>query len=106
MEVVDQALIMAKVLHAVAKLRRSTEEGWLQGLVTRIAGLRAQLGGSARERAEIVREATSASRSGLTDLPPWFILAFAEHGWQWGEWHGFSDAMHFDYMGPVADVRS
>jgi hypothetical protein len=21
-------------------------------------------------------------------------------------WSGFADAMHFDYMGPVADVRS
>jgi len=25
---------------------------------------------------------------------------------QWGEWAGFSDATHFDYMGPVTDVRS
>jgi D-alanyl-D-alanine carboxypeptidase len=34
------------------------------------------------------------------------VEAFAERGWQWGMWSGFADAMHFDYMGPVADVRS
>ena len=46
------------------------------------------------------------SRSGLTDMPSWMIEAFAERGWQWGMWGGFADAMHFDYMGPVADVRA
>jgi hypothetical protein len=46
------------------------------------------------------------SRSGITDMPPWMVEAFAERGWQWGMWSGFADAMHFDYMGPVADVRS
>jgi hypothetical protein len=46
------------------------------------------------------------SQSGLTDMPSWMVQAFAERGWQWGMWSGFADAMHFDYMGPIADVRS
>jgi D-alanyl-D-alanine carboxypeptidase len=33
------------------------------------------------------------------------IQAFTEQGWSWGgSWVGFSDAMHFDYMGSVTDV--
>ena len=47
-----------------------------------------------------------SSRIGITDMPSWMVEAFAERGWQWGMWSGFADAMHFDYMGPVADVRS
>jgi hypothetical protein len=46
------------------------------------------------------------SKSGLTDMPAWMVQAFAERGWRWGMWGGFADAMHFDYMGPVADVQS
>ena len=43
--------------------------------------------------------------SGITDMPSWMVEAFAER-LAVGMWSGFADAMHFDYMGPVADVRS
>jgi hypothetical protein len=55
---------------------------------------------------QMLDKVQSLSKSGLTDMPSWMVQAFAERGWQWGMWSGFADAMHFDYMGPVADVRS
>ena len=34
----------------------------------------------------------------ITDLPPEFIAAFTEQGWNWGgSWKGIKDAMHFQY---------
>lgn len=55
---------------------------------------------------QMLKKVDQLSRSGLTDMPSWMVQAFAERGWQWGMWNDFADAMHFDYMGPVADVRS
>jgi hypothetical protein len=55
---------------------------------------------------KMLDKAEALSQSGLTDMSSWMIEAFAERGWQWGMWSGFADAMHFDYMGPVADVRA
>jgi hypothetical protein len=54
----------------------------------------------------MLKKVDELSKSGLTDMPSWMVQAFAERGWQWGMWEDFADAMHFDYMGPVADVRS
>jgi len=34
----------------------------------------------------------------VTDLPPEFVKAFSERGWQWGGgWAGSKDAMHFQF---------
>lgn len=55
---------------------------------------------------QMLKKVDQLSKSGLTDMPSWMVQAFAERGWQWGMWSGFADAMHFDYMGPVADVRT
>jgi DNA repair exonuclease SbcCD ATPase subunit len=73
--------------------------------VKRISELRKSLANPTSGRA-LAQGAEKAAHSGLTDLPLWFVQAFTEQGWQWGEWEGFSDAMHFQYMGPVADVIS
>lgn len=48
---------------------------------------------------------TVAERVATADMPSWLVQAFIEQGWTWGgSWGGFLDAMHFDYLGPVADV--
>lgn len=34
----------------------------------------------------------------VTDLPPQFVAAFVERGWDWGgNWRSFKDSMHFQY---------
>lgn len=61
--------------------------------------------GLTKTQKALVKETGDAAASGLNDLPEWLVQAFSEQGWSWGgTWVGFSDAMHFDYMGPVADV--
>jgi hypothetical protein len=53
----------------------------------------------------MVKTLRDAGELGLTDMPLWLVQAFIEQGWTWGgSWGGFLDAMHFDYLGPVADV--
>ena len=57
-------------------------------------------------QAAILGETAKVAGSGLDDLPKWFVQAFVENGWSWGgTWESPFDAMHFDYMGPIADVR-
>lgn len=61
--------------------------------------------GLTKAQKALVKETGGVAASGLNDLPDWLVQAFSEQGWSWGgTWVGFSDAMHFDYMGPVADV--
>lgn len=88
-----------------AKLHKAPNIGTLEQRIGRIRALQAKLANPSAAAA-LVKGAESAAHSGLTDLPLWFVQAFTEQGWQWGEWQGFSDAMHFDYMGPVSDVIS
>jgi len=64
-----------------------------------------EVGVSGTNKAKMLKDVDKLSQSGITDMPSWMVEAFAEQGWQWGMWSGFADAMHFDYMGPVADVR-
>jgi hypothetical protein len=59
----------------------------------------------AQTQAAMLAKTGKLADSGLTDMPSWLVEAFAERGWQWGMWPGFADAMHFDYLGPVSDVR-
>lgn len=38
------------------------------------------------------------SKTLITDLPPEWVAAFTEQGWNWGgAWKGVKDAMHFQY---------
>jgi hypothetical protein len=82
----------------------------LRERLRRVEEVRGVLGGSTaagitRAQSALLAAADSAAASGLTDLPLWLVQAFIEQGWAWGGlWPGFSDAMHFDYRGPVADV--
>ena len=58
------------------------------------------------EQAAVLDETRAVAASGLNDLPKWMVQAFVEQGWSWGaSWRSPYDAMHFDYMGPIADVR-
>jgi hypothetical protein len=62
-------------------------------------------GGVTLAQKALIKAGDTAVKSGLTDLPLWLVQAFIEQGWAWGGvWPGFSDAMHFDYRAPVADV--
>jgi hypothetical protein len=90
---------------------KSPAVGPLQARLRRIEEVRALLNNPAASiggtnQKQMLQKVEQLSTSGLTDMPPWMVEAFAERGWQWGMWSGFADAMHFDYMGPVADVRS
>jgi hypothetical protein len=73
----------------------------LQDAQKRLDSLKKQPG----SMASVVGSVGKFARSGLTTMPSWLVEAFAEQGWQWGFWPEFADPMHFDYMGPVADVR-
>ena len=87
----------------------ASEARLLKVRLDRIAKVRTMLESTTRagiaSRDKMLATVGSAATGGLTDLPVWMVQAFAEQGWSWGgTWIGFSDAMHFDYMGPVADV--
>jgi hypothetical protein len=104
---VDDAANEAKRALEAAKQAKSPDVATLQRRVARIEEVQKLLNDpkQAAGRTEMLAKTESLSRSGITDMPSWMIEAFAERGWQWGMWGGFADAMHFDYMGPVADVR-
>ncbi len=108
---VDAAADAAKQALDDAVQAKSPAVGQLQARLRRIEEVRtllnnpaASIGGTNQK--QMLQKVEQLSTSGLTDMPPWMVEAFAERGWQWGMWSGFADAMHFDYMGPVADVRS
>ncbi len=85
-----QARVLRQRLDRIGKLRTMLEATSARGIAQRDA---------------MLQTVASAAAGGLTDLPLWMVQAFAEQGWSWGgTWTGFSDAMHFDYMGPVSDV--
>lgn len=102
----------AKAALDAAVAAKSPNVGMLRDRVHRIGEVRTLLANPRAASADGTTQAgmlagvDKLSRSGLTDMPSWLVQAFAESGWQWGMWPGFSDAMHFDYMGPVADVRA
>jgi hypothetical protein len=107
---VDTAAEAARQALETADKAKSPDVGMLRARVQRIEEVRtllnnprANIGGVTK--AKMLSEVDKVSNSGITDMPSWMIEAFAEQGWQWGMWSGFADAMHFDYMGPVADVR-
>lgn len=104
---VDEAADDAKRALEAAKQAKSPDVATLQRRVARIEEVRTLLNDpkQAAGRTAMLAKVESLSRSGITDMPAWMVQAFAERGWQWGMWGGFADAMHFDYMGPVADVR-
>jgi hypothetical protein len=105
LDAIDHAATAAAADLAAARTAKAANVGEIEQRVARMADLRRQLADT-RTQAGILTQAAGAAASGLTDLPLWLVQAFTEHGWQWGEWPGFSDAMHFDHMGPVADVVS
>ena len=81
----------------------------MQERLGRIRTLRATLAATTKSgkaaRDAMLGQVEKANTSGLTDMPLWLVQAFAENGWHWGaNFGGFSDAMHFDYMGPVSGV--
>jgi D-alanyl-D-alanine carboxypeptidase len=108
---VDAATDAAKQALDDAVKAKSPEVGKLQARLRRIEEVRTLLNnprasiGDTNQR-QMLDKVEKLSASGITDMPSWMVEAFAERGWQWGMWSGFADAMHFDYMGPVADVRS
>ena len=83
-----------------------------QAKLTRIVTLESSLSGDvskgvSKKQKALVKEVGDVAASGLNDLPDWLVEAFTEQGWSWGgTWTGYSDAMHFDYMGSVADVKA
>ena len=90
---------------------KSAEVLALEASIARIDKLRPLLTVSASAKSissgqkEMVKALRGAGELGLTDMPLWLVQAFIEQGWTWGgSWGGFLDAMHFDYLGPVADV--
>jgi hypothetical protein len=108
---VDAAADAAKQALDAAVTAKSPDVGTLQARLRRIEEVRTLLNNPAvsigeTNQKQMLRKVEELSASGLTDMPSWMVEAFAERGWQWGMWGGFADAMHFDYMGPVADVRS
>ena len=110
-EKVDAAADVAKHTLDDAAKAKSPEVGKLQARLRRIEEVRTLLNNPAASigdtnQKQMLNKVEELSASGITDMPPWMVEAFAERGWQWGMWSGFADAMHFDYMGPVADVRS
>jgi hypothetical protein len=108
----DAAADAAKAALDAAVASKSPQAGMLRERVRRIEEVRTLLANpraataDGTTRAGMLAETGKIGKSGITDMPSWLVQAFAESGWQWGMWPGFSDAMHFDYMGPVADVRS
>jgi hypothetical protein len=77
----------------------------LDAKLDRIAKLDSALAAKGSGPAKVATEVAAVAQSGLNDLPDWLVQAFTEQGWSWGgSWVGFSDAMHFDYMGSVTDV--
>ncbi len=110
-QTVDAAADAAKQALDAAVAAKSPDVGTIQSRVRRIEEVRTLLNNPAARisdtnRKQMLDKVEALSKSGITDMPQWMIEAFAERGWQWGMWSGFADAMHFDYMGPVADVRS
>jgi hypothetical protein len=108
---VDAAADAARQALDAAKEAKSPDVGQIQHRIDRIEEVRTLLKNPAASISEtnqkqMLKKVDALSKSGLTDMPSWMVQAFAERGWQWGMWGGFADAMHFDYMGPVADVRS
>lgn len=108
----DAAADAAKAALDTAVAAKSPDAGTLRDRVRRIEEVRTLLANPRAATADgttqagMLAGAGKIAKSGITDMPSWLVQAFAESGWQWGMWPGFSDAMHFDYMGPVADVRS
>jgi len=110
-ENVDAASEAAKQALDAAVRAKSPDVGVIRERIRRIEEVRTLLTNptvSIREtnQTQMLKKVEPLSKSGLTDMPSWLVQAFAERGWQWGMWSGFADAMHFDYMGPVADIRS
>jgi hypothetical protein len=110
-QTVDSAAEAAKQALDAAVAAKSPDVSTIQSRVRRIEEVRTLLNNPAARigdtnRKQMLDKVEALSKSGITDMPQWMIEAFAEQGWQWGMWSGFADAMHFDYMGPVADVRS
>jgi hypothetical protein len=110
-QTVDAAAEAAKQALDAAVAAKSPDVATIQSRVRRIEEVRTLLNNPAARigdtnRKQMLDKVEALSKSGITDMPQWMIEAFAERGWQWGMWSGFADAMHFDYMGPVADVRS
>ena len=110
-EKVDAAANAAKQALENAVKAKSPDVGVLQARVRRIEEVRTLLNNptasiSETNKQQMLEKVEALSDSGITDMPSWMVEAFAERGWQWGMWGGFADAMHFDYMGPVSDVRS
>jgi hypothetical protein len=108
---VDAAADAAKQALDNAVKAKSPDVGTLQARLRRIEEVRTLLNNPRASigdtnRRKMLANVEKLSASGITDMPSWMVEAFAERGWQWGMWSGFADAMHFDYMGPVADVRS
>jgi hypothetical protein len=108
---VDAAADAAKQALDDAVTAKSPDVGKLQDRLRRIEDVRTLLKNPAASidetnQKQMLKKVEELSASGITDMPPWMVEAFAERGWQWGMWGGFADAMHFDYMGPVSDVRS
>jgi hypothetical protein len=108
---VDAAADAAKKALDDAVKAKSADVGKLQARLRRIEEVRTLLSNPAASidgtnQKQMLKKVEQLSASGITDMPSWMVEAFAERGWQWGMWSGFADAMHFDYMGPVADVRS
>lgn len=91
--------------------KKSAEVTALETSIARIDKLRPFLVASGKKgdpsgaQNEMLKTLRGAGEHGLTDMPLWLVQAFLEQGWTWGgSWGGFLDAMHFDYLGPVADV--
>jgi nucleoid-associated protein YgaU len=108
---VDAAADAARQALAAAQKAESPDVKQIEDRIKRIDEVRTLLknpAASIREtnQKQMLKKVDELSKSGLTDMPSWMVQAFAERGWQWGMWEDFADAMHFDYMGPVADVRS
>ena len=108
---VDAAADAAKQALDTAVKAKSPDVATLRDRVRRIEEVRTLLANPAKSidetnQKQMLKKVDELANSGITDMPSWMIQAFAERGWQWGMWRGFADAMHFDYMGPVADVRS
>lgn len=110
-EKVDAAAEAAKQALDAAVKAKSSDVGTIRDRIRRIEEVRTLLNNPSASinetnQKQMLDKVDRLSESGLTDMPSWMVQAFAERGWQWGMWGGFADAMHFDYMGPVADVRS
>ncbi|MEP6697187.1 MAG: hypothetical protein ABJA34_09945 [Pseudonocardiales bacterium] len=110
-EQVDAAADAAKQALDAAVLAKSADVATIRDRIRRIEEVRTLLNNpkasvEGANQKQMLATVDKLSQSGLTDMPSWMVEAFAERGWQWGMWGGFADAMHFDYMGPIADVRS